>query len=251
MANRAREVEVDGLARRRFLTGAAAVAGAAALSACARGSAPDDAAASPLPRPKTADEALERLLASNRRFAEGGATRSDRSPARRRAVAEGQEPWAVVLGCIDSRVPPEIVFDQGLGDLFVVRSAGQVIDDAVLGSIEFGVAEFRVPLVVVLGHQRCGAVVAAAELAEQAGDAHGAVQTIVDAIEPALEEAEATEGGDLIDEAVRANVASQVERLEGSSVVGPLASKGDTRIVGAYYSLDTGRVIMLERGERV
>src|SRR5262245_33955643 len=141
--------------RRAFLTATAVTALAAA---------PATAAPGPRPRPPvTARAALDELLAGNRRYAAGHPRHPPDSAGRRRLRAAAQHPFAVIVGCIDSRVPPELVFDQGIGDLLCIRTAGQVLDEAVLGSIQYGVEELGVPLVLVLGHERCGAVAATLE----------------------------------------------------------------------------------------
>jgi carbonic anhydrase len=155
-------------------------------------------------------------------------------------VAAGQHPWAVVWGCIDSRVPPELIFDQGLGDLFVVRTAGHAADSVSLASVEFGVEEFHVPLVVVLGHSRCGAVQATID-ALKGGAASGQANPIVEAIRPAYEAAR-LQPGDLIDHVVQANVRLTVEQIERSPEISHAIAAGAVRIIGARYDLDSGAV---------
>jgi carbonic anhydrase len=162
---------------------------------------------------------------------------------RREELANSQHPFAVVLGCADSRVPPEIVFDQGLGDLFVVRVAGNVIEDHALGSIEYAVDHLSVRFIVVLGHQRCGAVLAAKETIATKGRAPAHIQSLVTAIEPAVE---ATAKDDL-EATVRANVKNVVQALRSSTpVLKAKVDSGELRVVGAYYSLDTGSVTFLD-----
>jgi carbonic anhydrase len=162
---------------------------------------------------------------------------------RREELANSQHPFAVVLGCADSRVPPEIVFDQGLGDLFAVRVAGNVIDNHALGSIEYAVDHLSVRLIVVLGHQRCGAVLAAKETIAAKGRAPAHIQSLVTAIEPAVE---ATAKDDL-EATVRANVKNVVQALRSSTpVLKAKVDSGELRVVGAYYSLDTGSVTFLD-----
>jgi carbonic anhydrase len=182
----------------------------------------------PLEAGVTPDEALERLLEGNRRFVAGAPEAPGRDADRRRQQAEGQTPFAVVVGCSDSRVPPEILFDQGIGDLFVVRVAGNVVvDEVTLGSIEFGVAILACPLVLVLGHEECGAV-RAAVVAAADGEPSGAhLGALVDAVLPAVT-------GDDVDAAVRANVRRQVALLKETF---PQAE-----VVGARYALESGRV---------
>jgi carbonic anhydrase len=187
---------------------------------------------------RSPDDALRSLLAGNRAFVASGATCSGQSPSRRNEVAQAQHPIAIVVGCADSRVPPEAIFGQGLGDLFVVRVAGNVIDEDVLGSIEYAVEHLGVGLVVVLGHQRCGAVKAALE----SEPAHGNVDAVVKKIRVAIPRASA---GDSLEEAVRANVAASVKQVQSSTpVLAPLVKQAKVKVVGAYYSLDTGAVVL-------
>src|SRR5439155_20944330 len=162
---------------------------------------------------------------------------------RREELAKSQHPFALVLGCSDSRVPPEIVFDQGLGDLFVIRVAGNVIDDHSLGSIEYAVDYLAVRLIVVLGHQSCGAVKAAKETIAAKSEAPGHIQSLVTAIRPAVE---ATVHDDL-EATVKANVKDVGQALRSSMpVLKPKADSGELRMVGGYYSLDTGSVTFLD-----
>src|SRR5438093_4353999 len=130
--------------------------------------------------------ALQRLLDGNARYVANKAERPDQTVERRLALAQAQHPFAAILGCADSRVPAEIVFDQGLGDLFVVRVAGPVLDEAVLGSLEFAVAELGLGLILVLGHERCGAVAATIAALERGADAPGRIADLVAAITPAV-----------------------------------------------------------------
>jgi carbonic anhydrase len=182
------------------------------------------------------------LRDGNRRFAESRAEHPDQTAARRAEVAAGQRPFAVVVGCSDSRVPPEILFDRGLGDLFVVRSAGQVVGDTELGSVEFAVANLGAPLVVVLGHERCGAV----EAAFGGSPVQGRIQAIVDAIRPNLSSA-GSEAPASVDDAVRAQVRGVVAQLRSSEpVLAPRVRDGTLQIVGAVYDLDDGRVAVVE-----
>jgi carbonic anhydrase len=183
--------------------------------------------------------ALRLLMAGNLRWARGRARHPNQSVRRRRDVAGGQTPFAVVFSCIDSRVPPELVFDRGLGDLFVVRTGAQAVDDVALGSVEYGPAAAGTPLVVVLGHERCGAVHAAIEAIEHhGGDAPGHLGAIVRALEPAYREAK-SRPGDLEDNMVRAQTELTVARLRQESL------PRDTLVVGGRYDLDTGRVGLL------
>lgn len=188
-------------------------------------------------------EAISRLKDGNARYTNGNQQHPRQSTKERAELTKSQHPFAIVVGCADSRVPPEIVFDQGLGDLFVVRVAGNVIDDHSLGSIEYAVDHLAVRLIVVLGHQSCGAVKAAKETIAAKSQAPGHIQSLVTAIRPAVE---ATVRDDL-ETTVKANVKDVVQALRSSTPV--LKSKvdsGELRVVGAYYSLDTGAVTFLE-----
>lgn len=158
---------------------------------------------------------------------------------RRAELKTSQHPFAIVLSCSDSRVPPEIVFDQGLGDLFVIRVAGNVIDDHSLGSIEYAADHLAVRLIVVLGHQRCGAVKAAKETIAAKTEAPAHIQSLVTAIQPAVE---ATAKGDL-NATIEANVRNVTQALRSSTpILKPKVDSGELKVVGAYYSLDTGAV---------
>ena len=196
-------------------------------------------------RPPAADQALQRLLDGHRRYLEGHGLHLHQSARWRAAVAQGQHPFAMILGCADSRVPPEIVFDQGLGDLFVIRTAGHVLDGAGLGSVEYALEELEIPLVMVLGHERCGAVQAAVQARETGRVVSGHLGSIVAAIAPAVADA-AAEAGDLVDNAVRANVFRVIRQLEQeSSLLALRVAAGSARIVGARHDLDTGEVELL------
>lgn len=188
-----------------------------------------------------ADPALQRLLEGNRRFATNQATALNRSESRRKEVAAGQKPFAAILGCADSRVPPEIIFDCGLGDLFIVRTAGQVLDRAVLGSLELGVVELGVPLILVLGHENCGAVKETLEVLEGHTQAHGQINSLVEGIKPAVEKAKG-KAGDKVENVVRANVELIVSQLRNTPLLADAITKGQVKIVGGRYDLHSGVV---------
>ena len=188
-----------------------------------------------------ADEALQRLLEGNQRYAANKSTDLNESQNRRAEVASSQSPFATIFSCVDSRVPPELIFDRGLGDLFVIRTAGQVLDSAVLGSLQYGVAELKIPLLVVLGHEKCGAVKATVEAVENNATAEAEINWLVDGIRPAVEAVKGL-SGDLLDNAVKANVSLTVEHLKESSILSEAVENGGLRIVGARYDLDTGLV---------
>ena len=187
-------------------------------------------------------EALARLKAGNQRFVANQLQHPNQSAERRTELARSQHPFAIVLGCADSRTSPEVVFDQGLGDLFVLRVAGNVLNIEMLGSIEYAVEHLGAQLIVVLGHERCGAVEAARETIASKTEAPGHVQSLVKAIQPAVE---ATTGGDA-ETTTRVNVLNVVRALRDSLPVlkGKVAA-GTVSVAGAYYDLDTGVVEFL------
>jgi carbonic anhydrase len=200
-----------------------------------------------------AAEALERLREGNRRFVAGrnGSERNS-SHARRTELLSGQQPIAIVLGCSDSRVPAEIVFDQGLGDLFVIRVAGNVVAPSQIGSVEFAADRFGTRLVVVLGHSQCGAVLATLEELRRPSEAQSPnLRSIVTRIRPAvvglLSTALEKDEEALVTEAVRANVRASVNQLRhGSELLERLIDRDGLMVVGAEYSLETGEVRFFE-----
>ncbi|WP_375418979.1 carbonic anhydrase [uncultured Hymenobacter sp.] len=191
------------------------------------------------PGPAAAAESLRKLQAGNLRFQKGKLQHPDETLERRRDVAVKQAPFATVLACSDSRESPELLFDQGLGDLFVVRTAGHVLDNAVIGTLEFAVAELHVPLLVVMGHQRCGAIKATLDAVTTATLAPGQMEALVDAIRPALLLAQG-EGDTRFTNVVKANVKVTIDRLQNSKLLSEAVAKQQLRIIGAYYQLDTG-----------
>ncbi|MFG2616341.1 carbonic anhydrase [Streptomyces sp. NPDC048507] len=183
----------------------------------------------------TAEEALRLLRSGNDRYATGRPRPAREDGVRRRALAGGQRPYAVVLGCIDSRVPPERVFDVGLGDLVCIRTAGQALDEAVLGSVEFGIAELGVRLVVVLGHERCGAVSAAVERVRSGRAVSGHLSRVIDELTPAARTARSLTG-DWVENAMTANVDRVRRTLRADRAFDPAV------VIGARFDLDTGQV---------
>ncbi|HZS34436.1 MAG TPA: carbonic anhydrase [Methylomirabilota bacterium] len=201
----------------------------------------------------TAVEALARLREGNRRFvANQTAAPSLSNAARRAALVAGQEPFAIILGCSDSRVPAELVFDQGFGDLFVIRVAGNIVAPSQVGSVEFAAARFGTQLVVVMGHTQCGAVVATLEeLLGHATTQSRNLRSIVDRVRPAVETLltgrEAEDRDSVIREAVRANVRASVAHLRhGSPLLEELIATAGLMVVGAEYSLETGVVTFFD-----
>jgi carbonic anhydrase len=183
---------------------------------------------------------LEWLLEGNRKFVAGRRAYPNQTPAHRQELVAGQRPFAAILGCSDSRVPPEMIFDQGLGDLFTIRVAGNVLDNAILGTLEYAVQHLGLPLVLVLGHSSCGAV--QATLA--GNDIQGRVATLVAAIQPAIELAKMGTG-EVLDQAVRIHVARAVHQLRIAPPILALFREGKLEILGAYYDLASGVVEVL------
>lgn len=243
----------DGALRRRDLLramglGGAAIAGASLLAACGAvpamtsGQSGTRAADAHAAGAVGADEALERLLAGNKRYADARVNHPNQTTWRREGLATTQHPFAVILGCSDSRVPPELLFDQGLGDLFVIRVAGNIATDAAKGSIEYAVEHLGSPLVVVLGHERCGAVGATVDAVTKGATVPGHLPSLVDPIRPAVQRVQAA-SGDLLDNAVRANVDLVVATLKATRpILTEELEHGKIKIVGMRYDLDTGRV---------
>ncbi|MBI3450124.1 MAG: carbonic anhydrase [Acidobacteria bacterium] len=198
----------------------------------------------------SASDALARLREGNRRFvaSETTAAAAVSSHARRAGLVAGQEPFAIVLGCSDSRVPAELVFDQGFGDLFVIRVAGNIVAPSQVGSVEFAAARFGTRLVVVMGHSQCGAIVAALEeLQGQPTSQSKNLRSIVDRVRPSVESVlsrgRADDPKGLVADAVRANVRVSVDHLRhGSELLERLIRDDGLMVVGAKYSLDTGVV---------
>jgi carbonic anhydrase len=230
------------LSRRRFLQSAslgiaATVAGPAGVAA---------AGTEPATAPGiTPERALHLLAAGNRRWVSGRARHPHQSVTRRIALRHVQHPFATIFSCIDSRVPPELVFDRGIGDLAVIRTGAQVLDEGVvLGSIEFTPDHLSTPLIFVMGHQRCGAVVAAIHTIETGGTAPGHIQAIVDALRPAYEVA-IEEPGDLVDRMVRAQTKLAVQRIKTDPLIEEFIAHDKLAVAGGYYSLDTGAVSII------
>ncbi|MEV6008251.1 carbonic anhydrase [Streptomyces sp. NPDC051976] len=184
-------------------------------------------------------------MEGNKRWVSGELQHPDRDPERREFVAQEQEPFGSVLACIDSRVPPELIFDTGLGDLYVMRTGGEAIEPVVTGSVEYGPMTSGTPLVVVLGHQRCGAVEAAYKSLRDDKPLPGNLQAIVKALRPAYEQAVKEGGTDPVDTMARAQVKLTAADLRSNADLAPLVAKGALAVVGAYYSLDTGKVEVL------
>ena len=202
-----------------------------------------------MPADISADQALERLMEGNRRWVQERQAHPNRSAERRKELAAGQRPFAAVFSCIDSRVPPEIVFDCGAGDLAVVRTGGHVLDDQiVLGSLQFCAELLHTPLMLVMGHQRCGAVTAAIDVIEGRQSAPAGLESIVESIRPAYAAAHEAPGEPQpgTDQIIRAHTALTVRAIAEADSIAPLMSAGELRIIGAHYSLETGEVSLLD-----
>lgn len=193
-------------------------------------------------------EALQRLREGNQRFAENKPLAGEPLSTRREQLADGQEPFAIILGCSDSRVPAEIVFDQGLGDLFVIRVAGNIVAPSQIGSVEFAATNFGTQLVVVLGHSQCGAIHASLQQLQESSDNRSPnLRSIVEFVRPSIEALLETGLGNdpdaLVEQAVRANVRASAEHMRhGSGILEELERDAGLVIVGAEYSLETGLV---------
>ncbi len=186
------------------------------------------------------DQALQRLMDGNQRFVNGKIENPRRDIARLREVAKTQKPFAAILGCADSRVPSEIIFDQGFGDLFICRVAGNIATPEEIGSLEFGSLVLGAKVIMVMGHKRCGAVDATIKGAQVPGQ----IASLLDAIKPAIKDSE-DQTGDRLENATKANVLFQVERLKASPVISQLIQEGKLKGAGGYYDLDTGAVTMV------
>lgn len=239
-----------GFSRRRFIqiTGAG-VLGMEFLKSGRNLFDASEARAADVTSPLTSDQALKELMDGNKRFIQSMKESCVlRTPDRRMEVAEGQNPFAIILACADSRVSPEIIFDQWIGDLFVVRVAGNIATPAnygILGSIEYGVIVLGVNLIMVLGHSRCGAVEGAIKAVKTGAAFPGSIGNIVKAIQPSVEKAEG-EPGDLLQNAILENVRTGMGILRNSDpVVAPMVKEGKVKIVGGNYDLVSGEVSLV------
>jgi carbonic anhydrase len=192
------------------------------------------------PQSLSPDAALQKLMEGNQRFAQHHPQYPDQSQARLQEVAQVQHPFVTILSCADSRVPAEIVFDQGIGDIFDVRIAGNIAIPEAIGSIEYAVVLLGTPVLMVLGHERCGAVTAAVQNEALLGD----ISSFVKAIKPAVERVK-HQSGDAVENAVVANVQYQIERLKRSPLLTERLQSGKLKIVGGRYDLDTGSVTII------
>ena len=218
------------------------VAGAIGTGILAAGVGADFAAPEPAiaQNDLTPDAALKKLMDGNKRFVDRKRQNPNQDLVRLAEVAKSQKPFAAILGCADSRFPSEIIFDQGLGDLFVCRVAGNVATPEEIGSLEFGTLVLGAKVLVVVGHKRCGAVDATIKGAQVPGQ----IGSLLDAIKPAVESSK-SQGGDRLENASKANVLLQAKRLKASPVISKLIEEKKLKVVGGYYDLDTGAVNIL------
>lgn len=232
--------------RRNFLKAATVGFGAALVGSS---SWPVIAAGGPPPKPENVmspDAALARLLQGNARYVKGIET-PDSFKTMQPALFAGQNPYACILGCADSRVSPELCFDENQGDLFVTRVAGNFVTTEILASLEYGTAVLNSPLIMVLGHTNCGAVGAAIKATEKHEDFPGHIQTLASAISPAVKEAIKKDPKNVADYATRQNVRNNVIKLrEATPLISARVENGQLRVVGGLYDLKTGRVDLIE-----
>ncbi len=239
-------------ANRRTMLGVAALAAGAAAILPANRAVAADPVSGPARTSLTPAQALTRLMEGNRKFVADEDNVSDLSTRRRLELARGQAPFAALVGCADSRVGPEQLFGAGLGELFIVRTAGNYVDDAGYGSLAYAVAALGVPLIVVMGHERCGAVDAATKLVVDNAQLPPSLTRMVQPILPAIVDARASlgAGADLLDHAIHMNVRHVTRTLRQSTdplLATPMV-EGKVMVVGAYYDLDTGAVDFFDRG---
>ena len=243
------------LSRRQLLQAAGLAAVSGALAACSPYTRSWDKERAPVAGPTPTlrgpqviegGPALQRLMNGNLRFVANYLQSPGQHPERREQVAEGQHPFAAILCCADSRVPPEIVFDQGLGDLFVVRVAGNVADDEIIGSLEYAVEHLGVKLIMVLGHERCGAVRAALEARVTGSHVEGHLGHLLHSLEPAISAADVTLGN-VWDVVIDTNATLTAQQLQHAQpILAEFVEHGEVQVVAARYDLDTGLVKLLK-----
>lgn len=232
------------VSRRSALVGAGlGVATLTSLGVAGLTASPTAAAKASSPVPTNPTQALERLMDGNARYIAGKAIGPNRGSDRRKETeSEGQSPYAAIISCADSRVAPEILFDEGVGDLFVMRVAGNIVDPLILGSLEFGVAVLGCKTIMVLGHEECGAVKAAMDVAAGGDKLPGSIQALADKIGPYVKGIDKKK----VPQAIRVNARETVkEILAKSSIINDAVKAGKANIVAAYYDLDEGRVTMV------
>ena len=189
-----------------------------------------------------AEQALEKLMSGNEKYLSGNITPDIDASLRKDLAKNGQHPYAIVITCSDSRVPAELIFDSSIGDIFVIRTAGNVVSDFEIGSVEYGAEHLGSPLIFVLGHTNCGAVTAATE----GGEAEGKIQAIVDEIEPSVQKAKDVGAGDVLSKAIELNVMNSVDKILSSEIIKELKEEGKVEVVGGVYDIDSGTITIIE-----
>lgn len=188
-----------------------------------------------------ARQAMQLLVDGNQRFIANNILKKDLSSQKREELSKGQKPFAVILTCSDSRVPPELIFDQGLGNIFVIRTAGNIVDQISLGSIEYGVEHLNAPLLIVMGHEHCGAVKATVD----GGEAPGCINALINKIKPSVEKVRAAGacGNTLYEQSEDENIYATIADIKKSHIVEHLVAGRKLKVIGAKYKLDTGEVV--------
>lgn len=189
-----------------------------------------------------AEQALAKLLAGNEKYLSGSITPNVGDSLRKDLAVNGQHPYAIVITCSDSRVPAELIFDSSIGDIFVIRTAGNVVSDFEIGSVEYGAEHLGSPLVLVLGHTNCGAVTAATE----DGEAGGKIQSIVDEISPSVKKAKDAGAGDVLSTAIEFNVMNSVNKILSSDIIKELKEEGKVDVIGGVYDISKGTITIIE-----
>ncbi|NCO68225.1 MAG: carbonic anhydrase [Nitrospirae bacterium CG_4_10_14_0_8_um_filter_41_23] len=191
------------------------------------------------------DDALQKLMDGNKRYVSGSLVKKDLGDTKRKELAKGQKPFAIVVTCSDSRVPPELLFDQGLGDIFIIRVAGNVVDQIALGSIEYGAEHLNAPLLFILGHSKCGAVTATIDAK---GEPEGNIGAIVKKIMPAAEKAKKKGGtkDEVLETAIKENVKNVYKDVMKSKIISHLVQEDELKIVAGEYNITTGKIEMIE-----
>ena len=189
-----------------------------------------------------AEQALKKLMSGNEKYLSGNITPDIDASLRKDLAKNGQHPYAIVITCSDSRVPAELIFDSSIGDIFVIRTAGNVVSDFEIGSVEYGAEHLGSPLIFVLGHTNCGAVTAATE----GGEAEGKIQAIVDEIEPSVQKAKDAGAGDVLSKAIELNVMNSVDKILSSEIINELKEEGKVEVIGGVYDINTGTISIIE-----
>lgn len=191
---------------------------------------------------EAAEQALEKLMAGNEKYLSGSVKPNVGDSLRKDLATNGQHPYAIVVTCSDSRVPAELIFNSSLGDIFVIRTAGNVVSDFEIGSVEYGAEHLGSPLILVLGHTNCGAVTAATE----GGEAEGKIQDIVEEIEPSVQKAKDAGAEDVLSKAIEFNVMNSIDKITSSEIIEEFMEEGKVEVVGGVYDISTGTITIIE-----